>query len=104
MSTNVLKSLDVFLSQALEEVPSRTFVKKLIDAGHVKVNSKVVKANHKVTEGDEVSEEFSKTSILIEKATGDKCSRCWNLKMDVGQDTDHKTLCARCTAIVKEFS
>jgi len=66
MSTHVLKikpehnhvRLDIFLSQTLAEVPSRTFVKKLIDAGHVKVNRKIVKANHKVTEGDEVSAEI----------------------------------------------
>ena len=51
-----------------------------------------------------LSDEFAKTAISIEKADGKKCSRCWNYKTDVGQDTEHQSLCARCTAIVKEFT
>ncbi len=50
-----------------------------------------------------LSDEFTKTEILIEKADGAKCSRCWNYKEDIGQDVGHQTLCQRCTAIVKEF-
>ncbi len=42
--------------------------------------------------------------IIVEKADGCKCSRCWNYKTDVGQDLEHKTLCARCTANVKEHA
>jgi isoleucyl-tRNA synthetase len=49
-----------------------------------------------------LSEEFAKTEIVIEKADGVKCSRCWNYKTDLGRDTEHQTLCERCTAIVKE--
>lgn len=47
--------------------------------------------------------EFAGTGIMIEKAQGRKCGRCWNYKTDVGEDTEHKTLCGRCAAIVKEF-
>jgi len=46
--------LDVFLSHALPEAPSRTFVKKLIDFNHVKVNEKQVKPHYKVCCGDDV--------------------------------------------------
>lgn len=62
MSTHTLKidhensqlRLDVYLTQTLPDVPSRTFVQKLIEAGKVSVNKKPVKANYKVVEGDEV--------------------------------------------------
>ncbi len=54
-----------------------------------------------VTQG--LSEEFTQTSIVIKKADGQKCSRCWNYKMDVGQDNEHPSLCGRCTSIVKEL-
>ncbi len=62
MSTHILKidhensqlRLDVYLTQTLPDVPSRTFVQKLIEAGKVLVNKKIVKANYKVVEGDEV--------------------------------------------------
>jgi len=50
-----------------------------------------------------LSDEFGKTTIAIEKADGLKCSRCWNYKTDVGQNTEHQSLCARCTVIVKEL-
>ncbi len=62
MPTRVLKvdsehgqiRLDVYLTQNLPESPSRTFVKRLIEAGNVTINKKKAKANHKVTAGDEV--------------------------------------------------
>ncbi|MBN1869983.1 MAG: RluA family pseudouridine synthase [Candidatus Omnitrophica bacterium] len=52
--------LDVFLTQVLPEAPSRTFVQKLIEFGHVRVNETVVKAHHKVAFGDDVSVEIPK--------------------------------------------
>jgi len=46
--------LDVFLTQVLPDGPSRTFVQKLINFGHVLVNEAAVKAHHKVAAGDDV--------------------------------------------------
>jgi 23S rRNA pseudouridine1911/1915/1917 synthase len=62
MTTRILKvdeqhdhvRLDVFLAQSLPEAPSRTFVRKLIDFGHVRVNENAVKAHHKVISGDDI--------------------------------------------------
>jgi len=48
------KRLDVYLTHALCQAPSRTFVQKLIDFGHVQVNDIVVKTHHKVHAGDDV--------------------------------------------------
>ena len=61
-----------------------------------------IKEVSEVSQG--LSDGFSKTAIVIEKADGKKCSRCWNYKTDVGQDTEHQSLCTRCTAIVKDLS
>lgn len=38
--------------------------------------------------------------IAIERASGDKCERCWMYVDSVGQDAKHPTLCARCAAVV----
>ena len=47
--------VDVYITRALgEAVPSRMFIKKLIDAGRLYVNGKPVKAPYKVRAGDEV--------------------------------------------------
>ena len=44
--------LDVFLAQNLPDASSRSFVKKLIDAGEVLVNGKKAKANYQTAAGD----------------------------------------------------
>ncbi|MDO8536448.1 MAG: isoleucine--tRNA ligase, partial [Candidatus Omnitrophota bacterium] len=36
------------------------------------------------------------SAVLIEKAVGSKCSRCWNYSAEVGLHKDHPTLCERC--------
>jgi len=50
-----------------------------------------------------IDSEFSKTEVLVKVADGEKCSRCWNYFMDLGEDPIHATLCCRCTKIVKEI-
>ncbi len=47
--------LDVYLTQVIEDIPSRTFVKKLLDDGKITVNQKQVKANYKVMVGDKIT-------------------------------------------------
>ncbi|NTV29857.1 MAG: isoleucine--tRNA ligase [Candidatus Omnitrophica bacterium] len=44
---------------------------------------------------------FSQTEVIIEKAAGTKCPRCWNYKLDIGQDRDHPEICVRCARAVK---
>lgn len=39
--------------------------------------------------------------VSVEKATGEKCERCWVYSETVGQNNDHPTLCARCADILK---
>ncbi len=53
-----------------------------------------------VTQG--ISPDFPTTSVAIEKADGQKCSRCWNYSVQVGKDKNHPTLCERCVPVVNE--
>ena len=63
MSTYALKvepehdreRLDVYLTQALPDIPSRSFVQKLLEAGSVLVNKKQAKAHYKVHAGDNIN-------------------------------------------------
>ncbi|GIN83776.1 isoleucine--tRNA ligase 1 [Heyndrickxia sporothermodurans] len=41
-------------------------------------------------------------TILVEKADGETCERCWVVTPDVGQVAEHPTLCTRCATVVKE--
>ena len=58
--------LDVYLTENLSDVPSRSFIKKLIDQKAVTVNSRHVKAHVHVVAGDEISVnmEFKKAEDL----------------------------------------
>ncbi len=40
-------------------------------------------------------------SYSVEKASGEKCERCWIYSDDVGESAEHPTLCKRCASVVK---
>ncbi|MGN7386884.1 isoleucine--tRNA ligase [Sporosarcina sp. SAFN-015] len=42
-------------------------------------------------------------TVLVEKADGEKCDRCWTISETVGDDADHPALCARCADVVKKY-
>lgn len=46
--------LDVYLTAKLVDMPSRSFIQKLIDGGAITVNGQAVKRNHKLLVGDKV--------------------------------------------------
>lgn len=38
--------------------------------------------------------------IRVEKASGEKCERCWKYSPEVGHDPEHSGLCSRCAEVV----
>ena len=42
-------------------------------------------------------------SVVVHKADGVKCDRCWKYTMDVGRDPDVPTVCASCAATLHEM-
>ncbi len=53
--------------------------------------------------GQGVNEAFPQTEIIIRKADGDKCVRCWNYSPNVGQNQEHPQLCERCLPVVESL-
>ncbi|MFI8686346.1 isoleucine--tRNA ligase [Rossellomorea sp. NPDC077527] len=45
---------------------------------------------------------LGENNIVVEKADGETCDRCWVVTTTVGEDKDHPTLCTRCASVVKE--
>jgi isoleucyl-tRNA synthetase len=41
--------------------------------------------------------------VEIKKADGQKCERCWNYSVHVGEDAEYPTVCERCSAVLKEI-
>jgi len=47
--------------------------------------------------------EGSPLAVVVERAQGDKCERCWKYTPEVGEDPEFPTLCANCRAAVREI-
>jgi len=41
--------------------------------------------------------------VNVKKAAGEKCERCWNYSVHVGEDKAYPTVCERCSAALKEI-
>ena len=41
-------------------------------------------------------------SVLVEKAEGEKCERCWTISDTVGANEKHPALCTRCAEVVEK--
>ncbi|QBP41529.1 isoleucine--tRNA ligase [Paenisporosarcina antarctica] len=42
-------------------------------------------------------------SVVVTKAKGEKCERCWSFSTKVGENEKHSTLCPRCADVVEKF-
>lgn len=47
------------------------------------------------------SESIPGLKIKVEKAAGNKCSRCWNYSITVGTDSQYPDICSRCVSVIK---
>ncbi|MEK4629631.1 MAG: isoleucine--tRNA ligase [Solibacillus sp.] len=46
---------------------------------------------------------LDKTTLVVEKADGEKCERCWTISQTVGTSEAHSTLCKRCAEVVENY-
>lgn len=46
---------------------------------------------------------FEKTAVVVKQAEGETCERCWVVSKTVGENSEHKTLCKRCSDIVSSL-
>jgi isoleucyl-tRNA synthetase len=49
-----------------------------------------------------IEEEDDNIAVVISKAQGNKCMRCWIFSESVGTHSDHPTICGKCYATLKE--
>ena len=55
-----------------------------------------------VSQVDIVNEQADGLEVSVSAAEGEKCERCWIYSKTVGQHPVHKTLCARCAAVLEQ--
>lgn len=46
---------------------------------------------------------LEQSAIFVEKASGEKCERCWIISETVGTNEAHPTLCSRCGEVVETY-
>ncbi|MFK2824925.1 isoleucine--tRNA ligase [Bacillus sp. B190/17] len=66
----------------------------LIVSGFERGGSKTEAPDHALT--------FDHVAVVVEKAEGDTCERCWIVSAEVGGDPAHPTLCPRCAQVVSD--
>ena len=49
----------------------------------------------------EINDNNGELEIIVEKAEGEKCERCWTISKTVGQNAEHPTICAHCCENLK---
>ena len=47
--------------------------------------------------------EDGENGVLVERASGPKCERCWKYTGDVGSAAEYPTVCASCAGILDEI-
>jgi len=55
----------------------------------------------KPSSGAAMDEKMPGVSVIVEKADGKKCSRCWNFSITVGENKNYPDACQRCQEILK---
>jgi isoleucyl-tRNA synthetase len=54
--------------------------------------------------GAQPSREVEGLGVLVTRAQGEKCQRCWMYDAQVGADADHPSVCPRCRSALSEMS
>ncbi len=49
----------------------------------------------------QVKQHEGELGVLVDRAPGTKCERCWNYSTHVGEDKAFSTVCERCSAALK---
>jgi isoleucyl-tRNA synthetase len=80
--------------------------KELLDSIHENVKQLFIVSGFEVAgsyeEAPEKALKLDTAAIVITKAEGETCERCWIVTPEVGQDPEHNTLCNRCAEVIKE--
>ncbi|MEK3800189.1 isoleucine--tRNA ligase [Peribacillus sp. FSL H8-0477] len=78
------------LLDSIQESPEQLFIVSKFEIGG------------SISEAPEEALKLEEIAILVAKADGETCERCWNVSETVGKDEKHPTLCTRCAQVVEE--
>ncbi|MEK3935173.1 isoleucine--tRNA ligase [Sporosarcina sp. FSL W7-1349] len=95
------KSLESKVTVALPENLQGVFNSTDIDFAQFFIVSQFVEGA--IDQMPEGTLKLDTVNVLVEKADGEKCERCWTISETVGSDETHPALCARCADVVNKY-
>jgi isoleucyl-tRNA synthetase len=95
------KSLEAKVTVFVPEKLNDIFKADDIDYAQFFIVSKFIEGN--AASAPENALKLDTVSVLVEKADGEKCDRCWTISETVGADETHPEICTRCAEVVKNF-
>jgi len=72
-----------------------------LDAAELFITSGVEFSTGEAPEGAFTIEDITGTAVVSDLASGEKCERCYQFLEEVGQNTEHPTVCRRCIDAVE---
>ena len=80
--------------------------KKLLDSIHENLQQLFIVSDFEIAgsyaQAPEQAIKLEHAAIVISKAEGETCERCWTVTPNIGEVEEHSTLCKRCAEVVKE--
>ncbi|MFS0574330.1 isoleucine--tRNA ligase [Sporosarcina sp. 179-K 3D1 HS] len=95
------KSLEAKVTVALPENLQGVFAAEDIDFAQFFIVSQF--AEGAIDQMPEETLKLDTVSVLVEKADGEKCDRCWTISETVGSVETHPELCSRCADVVNKY-
>ncbi|MER2189835.1 MAG: isoleucine--tRNA ligase [Solibacillus sp.] len=96
------KSLEAKLTIYADADVAAVLTEESLNFAQLSIVSALEVAGEKATAPTEALVQ-EKTAIVVTKAEGEKCERCWTISETVGTNDKHETLCARCADVVEKY-
>jgi isoleucyl-tRNA synthetase len=71
----------------------------LFIVSQVEISTGVIESAGSISQASASSELI----IVVHRADGKKCDRCWNYSIHVGENSRYPTICERCSAALAEI-
>src|SRR6185436_3393468 len=69
--------------------------------GYARSNAEALREILNVSQLSVIISDLDEVQVCVDPAEGQKCERCWHWETDVGLNTNHPTICARCVEAVR---
>jgi len=96
------KSLEAKVTVFADEATTSLLADQDINFAQLNIVSEFV-VGSETTQAPAEAVVVDNVAVLVEKATGEKCERCWSISETVGQSESHPTLCAHCADVVEKY-